>query len=59
MEFTYVAGDLVDMVAVHELGSGGQGDELALGAVVLLFVAQLRSDTDKKEKSCAIALSMG
>ena len=38
---TYVAGDLVDVLAMHELGRHGHVDQLALGVVVLLSVAQL------------------
>lgn len=38
---TYVAGDLIDMVAVHQLGRDGHRNQLAFGAVVFLSVPQL------------------
>lgn len=37
----YLAGDLVDVVAVHQLRCDGQIDQLASGVVVFLSVAQL------------------
>jgi len=40
----HLAGDLVDVVAVHELGRDGQGDQLAPAFVVLLSVAQLERE---------------
>lgn len=39
--FTYVAGDLIDVVVVHELRRYGQRYQLASAVVVFLFVAQL------------------
>ena len=47
-EFTYIAGDLVDVLAMHELGRHGHVDQLALGIVVLLSVAQLGLDRKNK-----------
>lgn len=37
----HLAGDLVDVVAVHQLGRDGERDQLAAGVVVFLFVPQL------------------
>lgn len=41
LRVTHLAGDLVDVVAVHQLGRDGERDQLAAGVVVFLFVPQL------------------
>lgn len=38
---SYLAGDLIDVVAVHQLGCDGQRDKLTSAVVVFLFVPQL------------------
>lgn len=45
--FLYLAGDLVDVVTVHQLGCGGQIDQLTSGVVVFLSVAQLEKETKR------------
>lgn len=42
--WAYLAGDLVDVVAVHQLGRDGQRDQLTSAVVVLLSVAQLEQE---------------
>lgn len=41
LRLTHLAGDVVDVVAMHELGRDGKRDQLAAGVVVFLFVPQL------------------
>lgn len=38
---SYLTGDVIDVVAVHQLGRDGQRDILAPAVVVFLFVQQL------------------
>lgn len=40
----YLAGDLVDVVTVHELGRYGHRDQLSSVVVVFLLVAQLQDE---------------
>lgn len=42
-----LAGDLVDVVAVHQLRRDGHGDQLTSAVVVLLSVAQLGYERKK------------
>lgn len=37
----HLAGDVVDVVAVHQLGRDGKRDQLSSGVVVFLLVPQL------------------
>lgn len=38
---SYLTGDVIDVVAVHQLGCDGQRDILTPAVVVFLFVQQL------------------
>lgn len=38
---SYLTGDIIDVVAVQQLGCDGQRNILTLGVVVFLFVPQL------------------
>lgn len=41
LHLTHLAGDVVDVVAVHQLGRDGKRDQLSSGVVVFLLVPQL------------------
>lgn len=49
LRLTHLAGDLVDVVAVHQLGRDGERDQLAAGVVVFLSVPQL-----DKTRECSV-----
>lgn len=45
----YLASDLIDVVAVHQLGCDGQRDQLASVVVVFLLVPQLGKTREQRD----------
>lgn len=45
----YLAGDIIDVVAVHQLGCDGQRDQLSSVVVVFLLVPQLGKTREQRE----------
>lgn len=44
----YLAGDIIDVVAVQQLGRDGQRDVVTLAVIVFLFVPQLEGREEKR-----------